>query len=168
MGRGFGRGAKAVGIVTHSQVKGKKKLPKGLRSTSSRKKRRANYREQQEHDVDIENGGVGKIGNKPQGKGQPSQASKPDPNARKSLASQIAGIQLPEAVNGRKKGFKGIRKQLMAAVRDVRKRYHQKARKNAQKDIEQKSKLLRLESVAARGTSASGVKAKARLAKKTA
>jgi hypothetical protein len=128
MGKGFGRGAKAVGIVTHAQVRAKKKMPRGLKV--SRKKRRTQYRDQDAADAAVASGAEA-----PTKKG-PSNSNEGGFDPKKSLASQIAAIKMPDAVNGRKKGFKDIRKKLLAAVKDVRKRYHDKARARSRKESE--------------------------------
>lgn len=147
MGRGFGRGAKSVGIVTHAQVKKGKKMPKGLRG--SKKKRRAPYADEQ---GDLEESmGVQKTA--PQHRQQqpaPQRRQKTEDEGgkapRKTLAQEIAGIQFQHVVNKRTKGFKSLRKQLVNAVKDVRRRHAAKNRartlkKHRQSEMSQKYEL---------------------------
>lgn len=147
MGRGFGRGAKSVGIITHAQVKKGKKMPKGLRG--SNKKRRAPQRDEQ---GDLEESmGVPVTTNKgQQQRGAPQRRQKTEDEGgkapRKTLAQEIAGIQFQHVVNKRTKGFKSLRKQLVNAVKDVRRRHAAKNRartmkKHRQEELAQKYEL---------------------------
>ncbi|CAJ1014768.1 hypothetical protein, conserved [Leishmania lindenbergi] len=117
MGRGFGRGAKSVAIVTHAQTNhaGKKK-PKGLRGTRQRKRQRFLSRNSEQ--AELENSlGLTKAGK----------------HTQKNLAQEIASIQFAHIVNKREKGLKHLRKQIMGAVKDVRRRYTDKARSRQSK-----------------------------------
>ena len=143
MGRGFGRGAKSVAIVTHAQVKGgQKKMPKGLRG--SRKSRRRQYSGGEQGELEQSMGmrstgegagGVaasaavdGAVGKKKGGNQPP-----------RSMAQEIASVQFAHVVNKRQKGFKQLRKQIMQAVKVVRKKHHEKnAKANKRQHVTQK------------------------------
>jgi hypothetical protein len=115
MGRGFGRGAKAVAIVTHAQAKKQKKLPRGLRG--GRKKRRSTYADKDA----IEEG----------------RAPKQEKNKPLSIHSQIAAVQFPSNVP-RGQGFKQLRKGLIKQVKNIRRNYNEKAKvKRAREDERQ-------------------------------
>lgn len=117
MGRGFGRGAKSVAIVTHAQVKASKKMPRGLRG--SRKKRRRQYQKsdaQEQEDLERSLG-----------------MTRPEPKSRKTLAQEIASIQVPHMINKRQKGMKALRRKIIAAVKKTRRRHAEKAKKSAKK-----------------------------------
>lgn len=154
MGRGFGRGAKSVGIVTHAQVKKGKKMPKGLRG--SRKKRRAPFNKAGDEQGDLEESmGVQKTTTTQQNRRGGGDAAAPKKRKtedeggrtpRRTLAQEIAGVQFQHVVNKRQKGFKALRKQLVNAVKDVRRRYAQKNRSRSlkqgrQKELSQKYEL---------------------------
>jgi hypothetical protein len=123
MGRGFGRGAKSVGIVTHAQMKGKaKKLPRGLRN-SKKKTKRANRR--QELDADDPNQMLAtKV---PQQRRGPAEGGKPTSSMQR-LDAQIASIHFKESVQGKGR-LKHLRKELVAQVRDLRRKHHKKQEK---------------------------------------
>ncbi|CCW63925.1 unnamed protein product [Phytomonas sp. EM1] len=112
MGRGFGRGAKSVAIVTHAQVGNKgKKTPKGLRGVRQKKRQRYQKKDEQ--------------GLLEQSLGLEKQRS----NEPKNLAQEIASIQFAHVVNKRQKGFKDLRKQIMGAVKVLRRKYARKGPK---------------------------------------
>lgn len=118
MGRGFGRGAKSVAIVTHAQAgTAGKKTPKGLRGV--RQKKRQRFQKRGDETAELE---------------QSLGLAKPSAKEGKGLAQQIASIQFPHIVNKRQKGFKQLRKQIMGAVKDVRRRHADKKRVQARKD----------------------------------
>lgn len=120
MGRGFGRGAKSVAIVTHAQAgKAGKKTPKGLRG--NRQKKREKFLKRKNPQSELEES----LGIK-----QEDTAKKQAP---KNLAQEIASIQFAHIVNRREKGFKQLRKQIIGAVKDVRRRHAQKAQKKNKK-----------------------------------
>jgi hypothetical protein len=119
MGRGFGRGAKSVAIVTHAQAgKAGKKTPKGLRGV--RQKKRQKFLKRNSPQSELEES----LGFKKEEK---------EKQAPKNLAQEIAAIQFAHVVNRREKGFKHLRKQIIAAVKDVRRRYANRARKKNKK-----------------------------------
>ncbi|KAG5481854.1 hypothetical protein GH5_06799 [Leishmania sp. Ghana 2012 LV757] len=117
MGRGFGRGAKSVAIVTHAQAgNAGKKTPRGLRGTRQRKRQKFLRRDSEQVQLEESLGLV-----------------KPEKHAPKNLAQEIASIQFPHVVNKREKGLKHLRKQIVGAVKDVRRRHADKARRNTKK-----------------------------------
>ncbi|EPY33626.1 hypothetical protein STCU_02124 [Strigomonas culicis] len=127
MGRGFGRGAKSVAIVTHAQVKSAgKKTPRGLRSVRQKKKQRY----QKKHDQDGQEELEKSLG-----------LSKQEKNMPMTMAQQIAAIQVPHIINKRQKGLKQLRKQIIAAVKNVRRSSTEKGKRKAQKQIEKMQKL---------------------------
>lgn len=136
MGRGFGRGAKSVGIVTHAQVKGAKKMPKGLRG--SRKSRRRQFKGEHDDQTQLEQSmGVStpppSSSQKKKASGKSSEEGGTKP--ARTLAQEIAGIQFQQVIHGkRQKGFKSLRKQLLASVKDVRRRYTEKQRLKNKKE----------------------------------
>lgn len=120
MGRGFGRGAKSVAIVTHSQVGNKgKKVPKGLRGV--RQKKRQKYQRSNDPQAELE-----------QSLGLDQRGS--PKNAPRTMAQEIASIQFPHIVNKRQKGFKQLRKQIVHAVKDVRRRHAEKSKRRAMRE----------------------------------
>eukprot|EP00744_Colponema_vietnamica_P006789 GILI01009840.1.p1 GENE.GILI01009840.1~~GILI01009840.1.p1 ORF type:complete len:176 (+),score=34.90 GILI01009840.1:95-622(+) len=124
MGRGFGRGAKTVSIVTHAQVKGRHKIPRGLRG--NRKKKRRQFQNANDEQAQLETSmGVGAQPN--------TKNTKPNEtgilNGRRTMAQEIASIQFEHNIRGRKKGFKQLRKQLLDSVKDLRRKHHEKAQK---------------------------------------
>ncbi|KPA76203.1 hypothetical protein ABB37_07957 [Leptomonas pyrrhocoris] len=120
MGRGFGRGAKSVAIVTHAQTgKAGKKTPKGLRGV--RQKKRQKYLKRNDAQSELEES----LGLK--------KDERNDKHAPKNLAQEIAAVQFAHVVNRREKGFKHLRKQIIGAVKDVRRRYADKAHKKHNK-----------------------------------
>ena len=121
MGKGFGRGAKSVAIVTHAQVKHTAKTPRGLRG--GRAKRRRTHTSVGEQVALEESLGV------VAGPRRPAANNKSKKEAP-SLAQQIASIQFPTQVNKRQKGFKQLRRQIMDAVKVVRR---QRVQKNSRK-----------------------------------
>ena len=129
MGRGFGRGAKSVGIVTHSQVKNAKKTPKGLRS--SRRKKRERYHQQDAQQQLEESMGITE---QQQQKGKKNQKQQEEVRQGKSLAQEIAGVAFEHVLNKRQRGFKQLRRQLLTSVKDVRRRYVQKKTAQAKRD----------------------------------
>jgi hypothetical protein len=137
MGRGFGRGAKSVAIVTHAQMKGKVKLPKGLRVSKKRTKRAA--RRGMDHDDpnhmlntranDSSRGGAG--------------AGKKPSSTMQRLDAQIASISFQENVLGRGR-LKHLRKQIVGQVRDLRRKHHKRQEKinaRAQENLAHEHKL---------------------------
>ncbi|KAG5481547.1 hypothetical protein LSCM1_05566 [Leishmania martiniquensis] len=117
MGRGFGRGAKSVAIVTHAQAgNAGKKTPKGLRSIRQRKRQKF-LRSHSEQTQLEESLGL----------------TKPEKHAPKNLAQEIASIQFAHVVNKREKGLKHLRKQIMGAVKDARRRHADKASRKTKK-----------------------------------
>lgn len=121
MGRGFGRGAKSVAIVTHAQRgKAGKKTPKGLRG--NRQKKREKFLKRKDPQSELEES----LGMK--------KEEKSEKHAPKNLAQEIAAIQFAHIVNRREKGFKHLRKQIIGAVKDVRRRHADKAHKKNQKN----------------------------------
>ncbi|CAD2221677.1 hypothetical protein AGDE_06879 [Angomonas deanei] len=124
MGRGFGRGAKSVAIVTHAQVKSAgKKTPRGLRSVRQKKKQRYQKRENSQEDLE-----------KSLGVGAPEKAEK------KTLTQQIASINVPHIVGRREKGLKRLRKQVINAVKDVRRRHNEKAKRKLEKQLKREAR----------------------------
>lgn len=113
MPRGFGRGAKSVGIVTHAQAKtAGKKTPRGLRGT--RQKKRERYQKRKDPNRELEeslNGGEG-INSGP-----------------KSFAEEVAGIHIPHVINKRQKGLKALRKQIISSVKEIARARSNKAKK---------------------------------------
>lgn len=117
MGRGFGRGAKSVAIVTHAQAgNAGKKTPKGLRGTRQRKRQKFLNRNSEQAQLEESLG-----------------LTQPEKNTPKNLAQEIAAIQFAHVVNKREKGLKHLRKQILGAVRDVRRRHADKARRKQKK-----------------------------------
>jgi hypothetical protein len=144
MGKGFGRGAKSVAIVTHAQVKGKKKLPKGLRG--NRKKKRRMFHAANDEQTQLEQS----LGMNPAAPGKKPATADAEPaapftNKGRSLAQQIAGIKFQHMVNKRQRGFKSLRKQLLASVKDVRRRHAEKGKRRNQKDAELLAERYRAE-----------------------
>lgn len=127
MGRGFGRGAKSVAVVTHAQVKGRMKMPRGLRG--NRKKKRKMYARANDEQAMLENSmGVGEV---PSAKTQKKQSQETGVlSGRRTMAQEIASIQFDQNVKGRRKSFKVLRKHLLESVKDLRRKHHQKAQKN--------------------------------------
>ena len=156
MGKGFGRGAKSVAIVTHAQVKHtKKKMPKGLRGGRKKKRRmfHAANNEQQQLEQSL---GLGDGRPKVAREGGDGSVAPPaglSGNNRKSLAQQIAGIQFQHVLNKRQKGFKSLRKQLLASVKDVRRRHAEKGKRRNAKDEELLAERFRAEQRKTRKTS---------------
>lgn len=112
MPRGFGRGAKSVGIVTHAQAKkAGKKTPRGLRG--NRQKKRARYQKGNDEQVQLEKS-LG-LDNESSGRGE-----------KKTLAQQIAGIYIPHIINKRQKGLRSLRKDLLTAVKNINRTRSQK------------------------------------------
>lgn len=99
----------------------------------SRKKRRSHYQNGAAGDAEGDGGVAASAARASVAQGAAKEAAKMASD--RSLSTQIASIRLPDAVNGRKKGFKNIRRQLMTAVKDVRRRYHDKARRAAARAI---------------------------------
>lgn len=115
MGRGFGRGAKSVAIVTHAQAKtAGKKTPKGLRGSRQKKKQRFQQRNDEQQQLEQS---LGVTENKPAGP--------------KSLTQKIASIQVPHVINKRQKGLKQLRREIVSAVRDLRRSHSEKAKRKA-------------------------------------
>lgn len=105
MPRGFGRGAKTVGIVTHAQAKTKgKKTPRGLRGV--RQKKRARFQQNKNEDRLLEKS-LGLGSEPPKGSGS------------KSLTEDIASIYVPHVINKRQKGLKTLRKQILGSVKEI-------------------------------------------------
>lgn len=130
MGRGFGRGAKSVAIVTHAQVKTAKKAPRGLRIT--RKKRRRMYRregEAENPDTMMDTGD----NQKPSKKGN---------NKPKSVEQQIASVDFQTLVPRGKK-LKHLRRQLVSTVKNIRRRNHQKQEARAKSEVKQLEKKMK-------------------------
>lgn len=116
MGRGFGRGARSVAVVTNAQVKGAaKKMPKGLRS--GRRQKRDRMRRRHDDQAKLEES----LGM--------AQSQGKDRSEAPSLMQEIASIQIPHIVNKRHKGFGGLRRQIIQAVKDVRRRHSQRAKR---------------------------------------
>eukprot|EP00758_Cryptobia_borreli_P002619 Tbor_TRINITY_DN3163_c0_g1::TRINITY_DN3163_c0_g1_i1::g.14788::m.14788 len=142
MGRGFGRGAKSVAIVTHAQVKKQKKLPKGLRG--SRKQRRRTFAATNDDQAQLEKSmGVRSADGRTSTAGaveNMKRASK-GPQLQRTMAQEIASIQFPTAINKRQKGFKQLRRDILASVKEIRKRHHQKATKRNKNRISSKQYL---------------------------
>ena len=136
MGRGFGRGAKTVAVVTHAQVKGKGKLPRGLRG--NRKKKRKMYARANDEQAMLETS-MG-VGENPSQKTQKKQHQETGVlSGRRTMAQEIASIQFQSNVKGRRKGFKLLRKHLLESVKDLRRKHHEKATKmNAKAKISTK------------------------------
>lgn len=121
MGRGFGRGAKSVAIVTHAQLKSKaKKLPKGLRVNKKRAKR---LRMNQADDEDPNQMLQTKV----------AEQSSRRASTMQRLDAQIAAIHIPENVAGRGK-LKHLRKQIVSQVRDLRRKHHKRQEKLNKQD----------------------------------
>jgi hypothetical protein len=150
MGKGFGRGAKSVAIVTHAQVKAKKKLPKGLRG--SRKKKRRMFHAANDEQAQLEQSLGIAAENKTKSNKTGPESSGGSIRGR-SLAQEIAGIQFQHVINKRQKGFKGLRKQLMASVKEVRRRHAEKGRRRNFKDEELLAARFRAEQRKGRKTS---------------
>lgn len=136
MGRGFGRGAKSVAVVTHAQVKNAKKVPRGLKVT--RKKRRRMYK--QDHDSEDPNSmmdtGDNNKGGKPKG-----QQKKGNIQA-KTVEQQIAGIDFKQHV-GRGTKLSVLRKQIVGTVKNIRRRNHQKQEARAKAEVKNVEKRLK-------------------------
>lgn len=114
MPRGFGRGAKTVGIVTHAQAKtAGKKTPRGLRGT--RQKKRERYQKRRDPNVELEESLKGREGTKSSGP--------------KTFAEEVAGIYIPHVINKRQKGLKALRKQILSSVKEITKARSNKAKK---------------------------------------
>lgn len=123
MGRGFGRGMK-VSIVTHSQSKIKgKKMPRGLRGT--RQKKRDRHQKQNDSQAELEQS-LGLDQSRP--KGTP-----------RTLAQDIASISVPHCMNKRQKGLKSLRRQIVAAAKDVRRRHADKGKSRNLKERARKA-----------------------------
>ncbi|KAH9588768.1 hypothetical protein LSM04_005928 [Trypanosoma melophagium] len=117
MGRGFGRGSRAV-IVTHSQGKsGGTKTPRGLRGLRQIKRKRFQEKHDEQKKLE-ESMGMGAT--------KATQKEKP-------LAQQVAGIQFAHVVNKRQKGFKQLRRQIIEGVRELRRRHAEKKKRQAKK-----------------------------------
>ncbi|KAH8616813.1 hypothetical protein ERJ75_000421000 [Trypanosoma vivax] len=113
MGRGFGRGSR-VAIVTHAQVKSAgKKVPRGLRGTRQIKRRRFQMKHDEQRKLE-ESLGMEKT---------------PERKVEKTLAQQVASVQFAHVVNKRQKGLRQLRRQIIAGVRDLRRRYAEKRRR---------------------------------------
>jgi len=121
MGRGFGRGAKSVAIVTHAQAKGASKLPRGLRGT--RQKKRKRFARKTDDQSQLEESLGAKRSSTSEPKTQPGQLDE------LTLAQKIAAVQFPTMVNRRVKGFKALRKQLLESVKRVQKKHAQQMAK---------------------------------------
>ena len=124
MGRGFGRGAKSVAIVTHAQMKGKaKKLPKGLRG-GKKKARRMRHEDDDDPNKMLETR-------------VPSQqhqgGGKKPSSTMQRLDAQIASIHMKESVAGRGR-LKNLRKQIIAEVKELRRKHHKRQEKANQRD----------------------------------
>lgn len=117
MPRGFGRGAKTVGIVTHSQAKtAGKKTPKGLRGV--RQIKRARFQKGKNENKELEESlGVG--------------VEKKVFTGPKTLAEEIAGIHVPHCINKRQKGLKALRKQILSSVKDIYRARSNKSKKRS-------------------------------------
>ena len=134
MGRGFGRGAKAVAIVTHAQVKNAKKVPRGLKET--RKKRRRMYRrEAQAEDPNS----MMDTGDDKRNEGKSNSKKHVAP---KSVEQQIAGIHF-ETLVPRGKKLKVLRKQLINTVKNIRRKDHKKKEARAKADVRKIEKMER-------------------------
>ena len=126
MGKGFGRGAKSVAIVTHAQTKGKaKKLPKGLRVSKKKQKRDARREDPEDPNSMLET----------RVRGKPSETQ----SSMKRLDVQIASIQFKELVQGRGR-LKHLRRQIVDEVRDLRRKHHKKQEKLNTRKIADMSK----------------------------
>ena len=128
MGRGFGRGAKSVAIVTHAQMKGKaKKLPKGLRG-GKKKARRARHEQDPDDPNRMLNTRV-RDGPSPAG----GAGGKKPSSTMERLDAQIASIQFKELVNGKGR-LKNLRKQIIQEVKGLRRKHHKRQEKANQRD----------------------------------
>lgn len=137
MGRGFGRGAKSVAIVTHSQLKKAKKLPKGIRG--NRKSRRRFFKSANDEQTQLEEsmGMQNKNDSEKKEGGKNRSEDEGGQQKRKTLAQEVAGIQFQHVIHGkRQKGFKQLRKQILSSVKDIRRRYAQKQRTRAERQQE--------------------------------
>ena len=122
MGKGFGRGAKTVGVVTHAQAnKVAKKIPRGLKGTN-RKARRAQIQRDQEAE-------------EPDTMLETKAAKYEVVSSRKKLDLQIAAVQFKDLVAGKGRRLKHLRKEIVKSVKDIRRRHHEKQTK-ARKDLE--------------------------------
>jgi hypothetical protein len=122
MGRGFGRGTR-VAVVTHAQVKNKKKMPRGLRGASSRKKRRALYR-------DAEAGPDAFPDQQAAAGKQKTQVPKKEPSSGgTTLANKIAAVQIPLDVRRGPSGkLSHLRKELLKKCKKIRQNHNKTAK----------------------------------------
>ena len=136
MGRGFGRGAKAVAVVTHAQVKNAKKIPRGLKDT--RKKRRRMYRREAaaEDPNSMMNTGDEMTNNK-RNEGKTNSKKHVAP---KSVEQQIAGIHF-ETLVPRGKKLKVLRKQLINTVKNIRRKDHKKKEARSKAEVRKLEKM---------------------------
>jgi hypothetical protein len=119
MGKGFGRGAKSVAVVTHAQAtKGGKKLPRGLRPNKKRQKRMREAQAKEDDPNQMLNTKVA-----PEKPGQ-----KPN-STLKRLDAQIAAVHFQESIPGRGGGLKNLRKQIVDSVKTLRRKHHKKQEK---------------------------------------
>ena len=143
MGRGFGRGAKSVAIVTHAEVKRQKKVPRGLKF--GRKKKRRMYKQQGEDGGQvnpIEEVGPGAVN--PKSLKDKRAAIAEAKKSRKNTAEQVAGLRIASSVAGRRKGLASLRKELLKSTKELNRQNHIKRMKKAQQDIPRQAKKSQL------------------------
>eukprot|EP00760_Papus_ankaliazontas_P012618 PhM_4_TR15459/c0_g1_i1/m.26206 len=118
MGRGLGRGAKAVGVVTHMQAKDRKnKAPKGLRGTKRHRKEARLSRE-----VDRQDGHVFK--------NEKTQS-------KKSIEDELNIHQMPFPVLSKTKKMRGLVQIVRAQAAGVNKKKQMQREKQKQQQHEQ-------------------------------
>ena len=140
MGRGFGRGAKSVAVVTHAQVKNAKKVPRGLKLT--RKKRRRMYKD--DHDAEDPNTMMDTGDKNKNRKGKPNGQENKGNVQPKSVEQQIAGIDFKQLVSRGKK-LSSLRKQIVGAVKNIRRRNHQKQESRAKAEVKNVEKRVKFQ-----------------------
>ena len=133
-----------MAIVTHAQVKGgQKKLPKGLRGSRKARRRQFSGGEQGELEQSMGMRGTG------EGAGGAAASTTVDGSigkkkgngggAPRSMAQEIASVHFSHVINKRQRGFKQLRKQLIDAVKVVRRKHHDKnAKANKRNNVTQK------------------------------
>jgi hypothetical protein len=124
MGRGFGRGAKSVAIVTHAQVKHAKKTPRGFRATS-RRNRRSQYRAQAANDDPSSLADTGANRGRKGGKNR----------AALTLDQQIAGISFQDNVPKGRNKLASLRKDIMQQVKVLKRKHHRQQQNRAQQEV---------------------------------
>jgi hypothetical protein len=134
MGRGFGRGAKSVAIVTHAQVKNAKKTPRGLRAATSRKKRRSTYASRAAMEDPSSMMDVGDYHKKRKAREQGQRET------NRNVEQQIAAVNFPELVTGKGRRLKTLRKTIVHKVKELRRNAHMR---NASVNRREEEEILR-------------------------